>query len=134
MKPIWREPYIICNLIFAVVLAALLAYFGIFSSAADYPVHAVVPGTLTSTGLQRALSALVHGQADVALQFNPHSVRVFTFIVSQFLFRLIFSLIYAFAANRRRRLIIADAIISTLLFLWAFAPMAAGQVIEGLNN
>ena len=129
MKPIWREPYIICNLIFAVVLAALLAYFGIFSSAADYPVHAVVSGTLTSTGLQRALSALVHGQADVALQLNPHSVRVFVFIVSQLLFRLIFSLIYIFAANRRRRLIIADAIISTLLFLWAFAPMAAGQIL-----
>ncbi|MBR5958374.1 MAG: hypothetical protein IKZ99_08430 [Salinivirgaceae bacterium] len=134
MKPIWREPYIICNLIFAVVLAVLLAYFGIFSSAADYPVHAVVSGTLTSTGLQRALSALVHGQADVALQLNPHSVRVFVFIVSQLLFRLIFSLIYIFAANRRRRLIIADAIISTLLFLWAFAPMAARQMIEGLNN
>ena len=129
MKPIWREPYIICNLIFAVVLAALLAYFGIFSYAADYPVHAVVSGTLTSTGLQRALSALVHGQADVALQLNPHSVRVFVFIVSQLLFRLIFSLIYIFAANRRRRLIIADAIISTLLFLWAFAPMAAGQIL-----
>lgn len=131
MKPFWREPYIVCNLIFAVVLAALLAYFGIFSFDSDYPVHAVVPGTLTSTGLQRALSALVRGQADVALQLNPHSVCVFVFIVSQLLLRLIFSIIYLLVVNHRRRMIIADAIISTLLFLWAFAPMAAGQI---LNN
>ena len=129
MKSVWREPYIICNLIFAGVLAAMLAYFGIFSSTGDYPVHAVVPGTLTSTGLQRALSALVRGQVDVALQLNPYSVRVFVFIVSQFLFRLIFSLIYIFAVNHRRRLIIADAIISTLLFLWVFAPMAIEQIL-----
>ena len=129
MKSVWREPYIICNLIFAGVLAALFAYFGIFSSAADYPVHAVVPGTLTSTGLQRALSALVRGQADVALQLNPYSVRIFVFLVLQFAFRLIFSLIYMLATNHRRWLIIADAVISTLLFLWAFAPMAVGQIL-----
>ncbi len=134
MRNAWREPYIICNLIFAVVLSALLAYFGIFSSAADYPVHALAPGQLTSTGLQRALSALMRGQADVAQQLNPYSVHIFAFIVLQLVFRLIFSAIYIFVTNHRRRPILADAVISTLLFLWAFAPMAMGQMIEGLNN
>ena len=134
MRNAWREPYIICNLIFAVVLAAVLAYFGIFSSATDYPIHAIASGTLTSTGLQRALSELMCGNLTEALQFNRYSVGIFAFFVVQLGMRLSLSAIYIFCADKRRRLILADAIISTLLFLCAFAPMAIRQMIEGLNN
>lgn len=134
MRNVWREPYIICNLIFAVVLTAVLTYFGIFSSDGDYPVHALAPGTLTSTGLQRALSELMRGNLDAALQFNRYSVGIFAFFVVQLIMRLAFSAIYIFCADKRRSLILTDAIISTLLFLYAFAPMAMGQMIEGLNN
>lgn len=134
MRNVWREPYIICNLIFAVVLTAVLAYFGIFSSDGDYPVHALAPGTLTSTGLQRALSELMRGNLDAALQFNHYSVGIFAFFVVQLIMRLAFSAIYIFRADKRRPLILTDAIISTLLFLCAFAPVAMGQMIEGLNN
>lgn len=129
MRNAWREPYIICNLIFAVVLAAVLAYFGIFSSDADYPVHALVPGTLTSTGLQRALSELMRGNLDAALQFNRYSVGIFTFFVVQLVMRLSLGAIYIFCADKRRPLILTDAIISTLLFLCAFAPMAIRQIM-----
>ena len=134
MRNVWCEPYIICNLIFAVVLTAVLAYFGIFSSDADYPVHALAPGTLASTGLQRALSELMRGNLDAALQFNRYSVGIFAFFVVQLVMRLAFSAIYIFCADKRRQLILTDAIISTLLFLCAFVPMAARQMIEGLNN
>ncbi len=134
MRNAWREPYIICNLIFAVVLAAVLAYFGIFSSATDYPIHAIASGTLTSTGLQRALSELMRGNLDAALQFNRYSVGIFAFFVTQLIMRLAFSAIYIFRADKRRPLILTDAIISTFLFLCAFAPMAIRQMIEGLNN
>lgn len=129
MRNAWREPYIICNLIFAGVLAALLAYFGIFSSDGDYPVHALAPGTLASTGLQRALSELMRGNLDAALQFNRYSVGIFAFFVAQLVMRLSFSTIYIFCADKRRPLILTDAIISTLLFLCAFAPMAARQIM-----
>ena len=129
MRGIWREPYIICNLIFAGVLAAVLAYFGIFSSAGDYPVHALAPGTLTSTGLQRALSELMRGNLSEALQFNCYSVGIFAFFVVQLIMRLAFSAVFIFCADKRRRLILTDAIISTLLFLCAFAPMAIRQML-----
>lgn len=129
MRGIWREPYIICNLIFAGVLAVVLAYFGIFSSAGDYPVHALAPGTLTSTGLQRALSELMRGNLSEALQFNSYSVGIFAFFVAQLIMRLAFSAVFIFCADKRRRLILTDAIISTLLFLCAFAPMAIRQML-----
>lgn len=134
MRNAWREPYIICNLIFAVVLAAVLAYFGIFSSATDYPIHAIASGTLTSTGLQRALSELMRGNLTEALRFNCYSVGIFAFFVVQLVMRISLGAIYIFCADKRRRLILADAIISTLLFLCAFAPMAIRQMIEVLNN
>ena len=129
MKSVWREPYIICNLIFAGVLAAMLAYFGIFSSDGAYPVHALASGPLASTGLQRALSELVRGHADVALQFNPYSVGIFAFIVLQLVMRIAFSAVFIFCADKRHLLILTDAIISTLLFLCAFAPMAIRQML-----
>ena len=104
MRNVWREPYIVCNLIFAGVLAALLAYFGIFSSVGDYPIHAVASGTLTSTGLQRALSELMRGNLDAALQFNRYSVGIFAFFVVQLIMRIAFSAIYIFCADKRRPL------------------------------
>ena len=130
MKPVWREPYIVCNTFFAGVLAAMLVYFGIFSSVSGYPVHAVMQGQLTSTGLQRALSELMHGNVAEALQFNSYSVGVFLFIVVQLVMRVSFGAIFVFHADKRRRLILVDAIISTLLFLCAFAPMAIRQILS----
>ena len=129
MRGIWREPYIICNLIFAGVLVAVLAYFGIFSSDEAYPVHALMPGHLTSTGLQRALSELMRGNLTEALQFNSYSVGIFAFFVLQLIMRLAFSAFFVFCAGKRRQLILTDAIISTLLFLCAFAPMAIRQML-----
>jgi len=129
MRTVWREPYIISNAIFAGVLAVILAYFGFFSSSDTYPIHAVVSGQLTSTGLQRALSEWMHGNVAAALQFNKYSLGIFAFFVSQLFMRLICSFI--FIAGHKKNIVVVDAVISIVLFLCAFAPMAIMQIVEG---
>ncbi len=122
-----REPYMTVNTIFAVVLAAALAYFGIFSCTDAYPVSAVTSHPLTSTGMQRALSEWVRLRPASAMEFNKYSLGVFVFIVSQLLMRVGATLFLVISPGRKRTLIITDAVISVLLFLWAFAPMTFVQ-------
>lgn len=123
MNRVWREPYIITNIIFAVVLVSILAYFGIFSCSDEYPVGAITNRTLPSTGLQRALSEWMRLRPQSAMQFNPYSLGVFVFFVSQLLMRILFSIIYLLNIRMRHGLILADAVVSALLFLCAFVPM-----------
>lgn len=123
MKSVWREPYITINIIFAVVLVSILTYFGIFSCTDAFPISAVTSQQLSSTGLQRALSEWMRFRPQSAMQFNPYSLGIFIFFVTQLAMRILFSIIYLFRINARRKLILADAIVSSLMFLCAFAPM-----------
>ncbi len=123
-----REPYIIINLTFASLLAAIFCYFGIFSSADAYPISAITHQTVTSTGLQRALSELMRGNLNTALQLNIYSPGIFMFFIAELLTRLIFSIIYI-KTDKKKKIITADAIISIMLFLSAFMPMAIKQIM-----
>lgn len=123
-----REPYIIINLIFALLLVAIFCYFGTFSSTDAYPISAITRQTVTSTGLQRALSELMRGNLNTALQLNIYSLGIFIFFITELLIRLIFSIIYI-KTDKKKKIIIADAIISIILFLSAFMPMAIKQIM-----
>ncbi len=128
MRIAWREPYIVINLFFAGVLAAMFAYFGFFSCTDAYPLNAIADGTLASTGMQRALSEWVRLRPASAMEFNKYSLGVFVFIVSQLLMRIGTTLLLLISPNRKRTLAIVDAITSVLLFLWAFLPMTLVQI------
>lgn len=128
----WRtepvHPYHAINIVFATVILGLLVYSAIYSPEPDrHPVpcmHSQVTGEpCTSCGLSRAFSFLVRGEADAARALNPQAIPVFLFFVIQLLMRGLSSLVIKTRLIPASRLAATDALLSALLFLWAFLPL-----------
>lgn len=128
-----NEPYLIINLLFAGVIALIIAYSGIFSPVKDnYPViciHEKLTGQqCVSCGLSHSFSLIVRGETAEAYRWNQNGMRVFLFFVSQFIMRVLFSGFYLKNQKTRKQLIIIDSIGTGLIFLIAFWPFIVGII------
>ncbi len=126
IKPV--HPYHAINIVFASVILGLLAYSAIYYPEPDrHPVpciHSQVTGEpCASCGLSRAFSFLVRGEIAAARALNPQAIPVFLFFIIQLLMRGLTSLVTNARSVPASRLAATDALLSALLFLWAFLPL-----------
>ena len=122
-----NEPYLFINIFFAGVILLIFIYSGIFSPEKNnYPVtciHEQVTGQkCISCGLSHSFSLLVRGRFHEALSWNSYSIYIFLFFLSQFVLRIVFSILYIRYPETRKQLVIFDCIGSGLIFLLAFWP------------
>lgn len=122
-----NEPYLKMNLVFVGVIVLVLAYFGIFSpDKNDYPVvciyEKITGKQCFSCGLSHSFSLILRSRFDKAYQWNPYGMRVFLFLFSQLLMRILFSFYYLRDISRRQQLILYDVFGSIIIFLIAFYP------------
>lgn len=121
-----RVAYFSLNISFMAIIMAIFIYSAFYK----FNSHRI-PALLTqetgivppSKGLSASFAEIVRGNISVALELNPHSIRIFSFFVLQFLFRavILFSLKKQwFPINR---MVTIDVSISVILFVVCFAPL-----------
>ena len=130
------EPYLIFNIIFAGIIFLIIAYSGIFSPEKDnYPVtciHEILTGDpCISCGLSHSFSLIVRGRIEEAYQWSIYGMRVFLFLASQIILRVVFSIFFLKSPDTGKQLIIMDIIGSVVIFLIAFLPFI-GSIISGI--
>ncbi len=113
--------YKLLNFIFAGIIGLVFVYFGIFSAQkCNYPIHsACITQDCSSTGLSRAFSEIVRLDFSSALEYNRHSLWVFSFFVIQFFQRLFLNYFIGRICSFSR-ILIADITFSVTLFIITF--------------
>lgn len=129
-----NEPYLFLNIFFAGVILMIMVYSGIFSPVKNnYPVaciHEQLTGMqCVSCGLSHSFSLIMQGEFNKASEWNAYGMRVFIFFASQFILRIIFSILYVNRSWSRRRLVLTDSFASGLMFLIAFMPFLRWMII-----
>jgi len=121
-----RVAYLILNISFMAIIMAILLYSTFYKFSNHH-----IPALLTqetgiippSKGLSASFAEIVRGNISTALELNPHSIRIFSFFVIQFLLRTS----VLFALKKRwlpvNRMVTIDVSISVILFVVCFAPM-----------
>ncbi len=121
-----RVAYLILNISFMAIIMAILLYSTFYKFSNHH-----IPAVLTqetgiippSKGLSASFAEIVRGNISTALELNPHSIRIFSFFVIQFLLRTS----VLFALKKRwlpvNRMVTIDVSISVILFVVCFAPM-----------
>ncbi len=128
LKPgLKNEPYIVINLVFAVIIILVFIYSAIFTPEKEnYPVaciHEKITGQpCISCGLSHSFSLIVRGKIEEAREWNAYGLRVFLFFGLQLLMRSGFSILYLSNWNAGRKLIIFDSAVSLMLFIITFLP------------
>jgi predicted neutral ceramidase superfamily lipid hydrolase len=106
----------------------MLVYSGIFSaSGLTHPIKSATTEPTISTGMSRAFSEIVRGHFSQALQYNPYSITIFIFFFSQLVMRLICTILLLSSYISEKLLIIADILLSVLLFLLTFYEFISDQ-------
>jgi hypothetical protein len=122
-----QRAYFAVNVILAGVILLILGYSGFYSpDGNEYPVvciHEKLTGEqCPSCGLSHAFSLIIRGRIDEALEWNSASLRVFLFFALQLAMRIGLG-IRSLASDRRLTQITrADALISSVMALFAFYP------------
>jgi hypothetical protein len=124
-----QDSYQIVNMILAGIILLILLYSGIFPpEEGTHPIPSqysrLSEGSTASTGMSRAFSAIVRLQFRQAKEFNANSLEVFTFFFAQLGLRLLFFMLNS-RGVRQKLLIITDAGVSVLLFLYCFKDLIA---------
>ena len=122
-----KEPYLVINTVFAIIIVFIMAYSAIFSPDKDnYPVtciHEQLTGEpCASCGVSHSFSLILRGRIEEAYKYNENGIRVFIFFFSQLLMRIFFSIYYINHTASRKQLILLDIIGSSGLFLISFFP------------
>lgn len=121
-----RVAYFVLNISFMAIIMAILLYSA-FYRLNSHPIPALLTqetGIIPpSKGLSASFSEIVRGNISNALKLNPHSIRIFSFFVLQFLIRSI-----ALVALKKQwfpinRMVTIDISISVILFVICFAPL-----------
>jgi hypothetical protein len=75
--------------------------------------------------MSHAFSLIIRGRIDEALSFNEYSLRLFLFFALQLPLRVFLSLTWLRiqGIKDRNRLVVADTVISSGMFLLAFFPL-----------
>jgi hypothetical protein len=122
-----NEPYLIINLVFAILLLLVFIYSFIFSpDTNNYPVvciHEKITGEpCFSCGLSHSFSLILRLRFDEAYSWNPFGMRVFLFFAAQLIMRIVFPVLWVRNEESRQQLVIFDSAGSLLIFLMAFWP------------
>ena len=123
-----KDSYLTINIVFAAIIVAIVCYSYIFSAVENrYPIPSGVPEfnkeSSISPGLSRSFSEIVRFRFKGAATFNPYGIRIFSFFFIQLLMRFAVSaLLIKGTVNNRKTLALADALVSTLFFVFAFWP------------
>lgn len=123
-----HDPYLIVNVIFAGIILLLIVYSGIFSADTPHPIKSAHANPVISTGLSRAFSEIVRGNFSAALAYNPYSISIFLFFFIQFFLRVIFFILMFRNIFSKNHLVLADILLSVLLFLRAFGRFIIDQI------
>ena len=122
------EPYAIINISFIVLILLIFIYSAIFhQNNFDYPIHSQVSGNTVSTGLSRAFSEIVRCNLHKAKKLNKYSLSIFMFFAVQLFIRIIVLILLLSTKKNRNLLIIADILITVLLFLQSFREFILNQ-------
>lgn len=119
---LFQSDYLIINILFFILLSLLFIYSFAFSSSGAYPIKSnciQFPDLCISKGLSRAFSQILSGNFEKATQLNPYSLHIFLFFALQFLFRIVFFILYYLFPQKR--IIKIDIILSFLLFAYTFS-------------
>jgi hypothetical protein len=124
-----KDPYQVINLIFLEIIFFVFLYSAIFSPERDnYPLkssYSSITGQPSiSTGLSHGFSSIVRGKLEEAIEYNPYSIRLFTFFVIQFFMRIIIFFFIGRADAAEKTLAAKiDSFISSGWFLLFFYPL-----------
>ena len=121
-----RVAYFILNISFMAIIMAILLY----STFYKYSNHHI-PALLTqetgiippSKGLSASFAEIVRGNISTALELNPHSIRIFSFFVIQFLLRTVILIALKKQWLPVNKMVTIDVSISVILFVVCFAPL-----------
>jgi len=124
--------YNMLNIAFAGLVFLILLYSLAFSGT-SHPIPALLTDKTgivpPSKGLSQAFSLIVRGDISSVLAANEHSIRIFTFFVSQLVLRIALMLTIGFGLIRSSYKLsvlgITDIVISALLFGICFYPLIA---------
>lgn len=122
-----EEPYLIINLVLAVVILLIFVYSGFFSPEKDkYPlvcIHEKLTGEqCASCGLSHSFSLIVRGRISEAYEWNLYGLRVFIFFAAQIIMRIVFSVFYLKYPGTNKQLVTYDIAVSVMLFIVCFLP------------
>jgi len=126
-----RSNYFFLNFIIWGIALMILSYSLFFNpEKQNYPVHSLcdkykVPEKkCISKGLSRSFSYIIRFEFDKAKKMNKLAIPLFIFFLAQFTGRSLL-----FFAKENKKIILADVIISSLMFLWAFYPFIVNLFI-----
>lgn len=123
-----KNSYTIINVVIAGVIGMVFLYSGIFSSSEDnHPVpcvHKQITGEDCKTcGFSNAFSEMVRGNLKEARSFNPIAPSIFIFFLVQLFMRGFFLLASHKYADQLKFLVVTDALLSGILFLYSFRQL-----------
>ena len=122
------KSYFLLNLIFAGLILLVMGYSLFYSPDEEkYPVpciHEQLTGEpCPSCGMSHAFSLIIRGRLAEALEWNPHSLRLFIFFALQLLMRIILAAVAFRTTKNLRAISVTDAAVSSVMVLAAFWPL-----------
>jgi hypothetical protein len=124
-----QSSYLQVNIIIAGIIILIMIYSGIYSSTGfSHPIQSFFTTPVASTGLSRAFSEILRGNFQMALSFNPHSIKIFSFFFFQLILRFLFSVLLIRNVIYEKRILFIDVLVTVLLFLWSFYSLIAAQL------
>lgn len=126
-----REPYIVINAAFALIILMVFGYSLIFSpDRNEYPVvcvHEKLTGVpCPSCGLSHSFSLIMRGRIAEAYDWNIYGMRIFIFFTSQLFMRIVFSSVSLRQPYLEKQLVLYDITASFMLFIICFMPFLKG--------
>lgn len=123
-KKIWNDSYKLINIIFAGIILAVFAYSLYYGGERIHPVPSaselLTGETSISTGLSRSFSAIIRFDFEKARSLNPYGIRIFLCFLVQLFMR--FGGFFLGDLKNRQNIIIADILLSALIFIILFWP------------
>ncbi len=122
------KSYFLLNIILTGVILLVMGYSLFYSPDEEkYPVpciHEQLTGEpCPSCGMSHAFSLIVRGRLAEALEWNPHSLRLFLFFALQLLMRIILAAVAFRTTKNLRAISVTDAVVSSVMALTAFWPL-----------
>ena len=119
------RPYHVLNVSFAGMILLIFLYSGIFSARKDnHPIpsyYEVLSGkTSPTSGLSRSFSEILRGNLQEAREWNINGIPIFLFFLVQLFMRISISWLLFKTNVKLNFLVLADSVISVLLFLWSY--------------
>jgi len=120
--------YLKINFIFIGVIVLIITYSVVFSASHPHPIHSFYSTPVISTGLSRAFSEIVRLNFVAAKNYNPYSLKLFTFFLVQLLMRVVFSAIVLSKMVSLNTSVKVDILTSVLLFLFCYGKFIVDQL------